>query len=110
MRRGLIAIGGGVGDDFGKGLIAGSAFAFGQVGRHPGAGMKRGTIGLFGPGPVDILSTFASTGRYRFPFLTIYLRRLKEWGFPVPPEVFSRELERYNGDLVEGGQGEILMC
>jgi formylmethanofuran dehydrogenase subunit C len=72
--------------------------------------MKRGTIGLFGPGPVDILPTFASAGRHRFPFLTIYLRRLKEWGFPVPLEVFSRELERYNGDLVEAGQGEILMC
>jgi formylmethanofuran dehydrogenase subunit C len=109
MRRGLIAVAGAAGDGFGRNLIAGSLVAFGAVGRYPGAGMKRGTIALLGAEGVDILPTFAASGRFAFPFLTIYLRRLQGWGFPVPPEVFSSALERYNGDLADGGQGEILV-
>ena len=45
MRRGLIAVGGAAGDGFGRGMIAGSLFAFGPVGRFAGgdeAGDDRG--------------------------------------------------------------------
>ena len=109
MRRGLIAVGGAAGEGFGRGLIAGSLFAFGTLGRFAGLGMKRGTIAALGAEPVDVLPSFALTGRYRFPFLAVYLRRLAAWGFRVPPEVLSAELGRYNGDLADGGQGEILV-
>ena len=109
MRRGLIALAGAAGDGLGRGLVAGSVFAFGGAGGYPGLGMKRGTIALFGPGPVDLLPTFAPTGRHRFPFLGVYLGRLRDLGFPVPAEVFSAEFARYNGDLAEGGQGEVLV-
>jgi formylmethanofuran dehydrogenase subunit C len=113
MRRGLIAVSGPSGDDLGRALVAGSIFAFGPVGRRAGAGMKRGTLALFGigdPREFEPLPTFAPTGRFRPHFLTIYLRRLRQWGFPVPESAFSNTVDRYNGDLVERGQGEILIA
>ncbi len=109
MRRGLIVVGGAAGEGFGRGLVAGSLLAFGPLGRFAGAGMKRGTIAALGAGPTELLPTFAPTGRYRFPFLAVYLRRLADWGFRVPVDVFSAESERYNGDLADGGRGEILV-
>ncbi len=112
MRRGLIAIMGGSGDGLGRGMVAGSIFAFGAVGKRLGAGMKRGTLALFGKTgilPPGILPTFVASGTLRPPFLSIYLKQLKEWGFPIPEATFSGTLHRYNGDLVEGGQGEILV-
>ncbi len=71
--------------------------------------MKRGTIAAFGDERPELLPTFAARGRYSFPFLAIYLTRLAGWGFPVPSDVFSPEMERYNGDLADGGQGEVLV-
>jgi formylmethanofuran dehydrogenase subunit C len=109
MRRGLIAVSGAAGDGFGANLVAGSLFSFGPVGRYAGLGMKRGTIAVLGGADVEVLPTFSPSGRYRFPFLTIYLRRLAAWGIAVPAEMSSAEVERYNGDLAEGGQGEILI-
>ena len=109
MRRGLIAVGGAAGDGFGRNVIAGTLLAFGTVGRHVGMGMKRGTIGLFHSEPPALLPTFVSAGRYRFPFLSLYLRQLAAWGFPVPNRVTRASSERYNGDRAEGGQGEILV-
>jgi formylmethanofuran dehydrogenase subunit C len=112
MRRGLIAVSGGSGDDLGRAMIAGSIFAFGTLGARVGAGMRRGTLALFGvPDPADpgLLPTFAASGRYRPPVLTIYLKRLREWGFPVPDTAFSGTFVRYNGDLIEHGQGEVLV-
>jgi formylmethanofuran dehydrogenase subunit C len=113
MRRGLIAVSGAAGDGLGRAMIAGSIFTFGPVGRLAGAGMKRGTLALFGlpdPSNPGLLPTFAPGGRSRPPFVAIYLRRLKEWGFPVPELAFSRTMGRYNGDLVERGQGEVLIA
>ena len=113
MRRGLIAISGAAGDGLGRAVVAGSIFAFGPVGRIAGAGMKRGTLALFGlpdPSEPDLLPTFAPSGHLRPPFLTLYLRQLKRWGFPVPEPAFSGTLERYNGDLIARGQGEILIA
>ena len=113
MRRGLIAIGGAVGDGMGRALIAGSIFAFGPVGRLVGAGMKRGTLALYGlpePSQPDLLPTFAPSGLSRPPVITIYLRRLEQWGFPVPESAFSGPLDRYNGDLGARGQGEVLIA
>jgi formylmethanofuran dehydrogenase subunit C len=112
MRRGLIAVSGRTGDDLGRAMIAGSIFAFGPPGARVGAGMRRGTLALFGvPDPADpaFLPTFAPSGRYRPPVLTVYLKRLREWGFPVPEPAFSGTFVRYNGDLVEHGRGEILV-
>jgi formylmethanofuran dehydrogenase subunit C len=109
MRRGLIVVGGSAGLGFGRSLIAGTLLVFGPVGRHVGMGMKRGTVGLFHDEAADLLPSFVPAGRYEFPFLGVYFRQLAAWGFPVPTRVTGAALERYNGDLAEGGQGEILM-
>ena len=111
MRRGLIAVGGRAGIGLGRAMIAGSVFAFGAVGELAGMGMKRGTIALFGlddPAEPGLLPTFAPSGRDRSPFVTIYLKQLRDWGFAVPDAVFSGTLSRYNGDRAEGGRGEVL--
>jgi len=108
MRRGLIAVAGSVGPGAGRAMVAGSVFAFGEVGRHAGAGMKRGTVAALGPQPM-VLPTFADAGRSRPPFLAIYLRWLRDRGFPVPPGAVDAATRRYNGDAANGGLGEIFV-
>ncbi len=113
MRRGLIAIGGSAGAGTGRSMIAGSIFVAGTVAKGTGAGMKRGTIVLMDENTLideAVSPTFAATGRFRPHFLAIYLRRLDELGFAVDPRLFGCECERYNGDLIERGIGEILVC
>jgi formylmethanofuran dehydrogenase subunit C len=108
MRRGLIAVGGRAGDGLGRAMIAGSVFAFGPVGAHLGAGMKRGTLALFGPKP-ELLPTFRSAGRWRPHFMNIYLSWLRDRGAEAPDEAFRGGFEKFSGDLVGRGQGEILV-
>ncbi len=113
MRRGLIAIGGSAGAGTGRSMIAGSIFVAGTVAKGTGAGMRRGTIVLMNENTIiedAIPPTFAAAGRFRPHFLTIYLRRLGALGFAVEPRLFAGECERYNGDLIERGIGEILVC
>jgi len=111
MRRGLIAIRGSTGAGVGRSMIAGTVIVLGSAGRRIGAGMKRGTLVLPAlPRPPEelLLPTFARAGRFRAPFLTLYFQQLKAWGFSVPQAVSSACLDRYNGDMVVGGRGEIL--
>jgi formylmethanofuran dehydrogenase subunit C len=107
MRRGLIAVGGDTGDFPGVSLIAGSLFLFGQPGVRLGAGMKRGTIAVLGPLP-PLLPTFRADCTYCPGFLGLYFRRLREWGFPVPAGAPGGYYQRYSGDLVALGKGEVL--
>jgi formylmethanofuran dehydrogenase subunit C len=107
MRRGLIAIGGDVGDFAGVSMIAGSVFLFGGAGIRLGAGMKRGTIATFGPRP-QLLPTFRFDCVYRPVFLRLYLRQLRAWGFAVRAEHLDGSCQRFSGDLVALGKGEVL--
>ena len=110
MRRGLIAIRGNAGDGIGFNMIAGSVFVFGQAGIRPGAGMRRGTIGLFGSDEdVDVLPTFQFAGTDSPVFLAFAFRRLRDLGFPVPEECFSGKFDRYCGDFLELGKGELVV-
>ncbi len=110
MRRGLIVVGGRAGDAVGFDLIAGSLLLFGDVGIRPGAGMKRGTIALLGTHtPPKLLPTFKPVGVSRPVFLRFYLLRLREIGFFVPEECFHVDYQRYCGDFLELGKGEILI-
>jgi formylmethanofuran dehydrogenase subunit C len=110
MRRGLIAIGGDAGDGLGRAMIAGSIFTFGGTGLFPAAGMKRGTLALFANHAVELPPTFARAGRFRPVFLTVYLRQLRAWGFPLSETAFATGFDRFTGDLLGGGQGEVLIC
>ncbi len=107
MRRGLIAVSGSVGSGAGRGLIAGSVVIGGTAGCGLGSGLKRGTIALLSDPGSSILPTFSPSGVDRPPFLSLYLRRLKSWGWPVPDAALSALWTRFNGDLASGGQGEI---
>ena len=105
---GLIAVGGGIGDLTAMGMIAGSVFVFGEPGIRSGAGMKRGTLAFFGPHPGSFLPTFRFDCEYRPVFLLLYLRQLRTWGFPAEPRAFSGLAQRYSGDLMALGKGEVL--
>lgn len=109
MRRGLIAIGGRAGDVAGGGMIAGSIFIFGEPGIRSGAGMKRGTIALFDTqAPHEMLPTFRYACTYRPVFLRPYLLHLRQRGFPMPVECLNARYQRFCGDFLELGKGEIL--
>jgi formylmethanofuran dehydrogenase subunit C len=109
MRRGMIAVKGAVGDFVGVGMIAGSVLVFGQPGARPGAAMKRGTLGFFGPRPA-LLPTFRKACDYSPLFLHLYLKQLREWGFAVDTALVNQQFERYSGDLIALGKGEILVA
>jgi formylmethanofuran dehydrogenase subunit C len=109
MRRGLIAVGGNTGDFTGVSMIAGSVFVFGQPGIRTGAGMKRGTIALFGSWP-QLLPTFRFDCVYQPVFLRLYLRQLRAWQMSIVDELFSGSCDRFSGDLVALGKGELLYC
>lgn len=108
MRRGLIAIGGRAGDLVGRGLVAGTIAVGGGCGLRPGSGMKRGSLILFGPVEGGFPPGFAPAGRYRPPAIALYLRHLRTLGLDLTEPASATLPERYNGDRIEGGQGEIL--
>lgn len=92
-------------------MIASTVVVLGSVGRCIGAGMKRGTLvlpSLPRPPEKHLLPTFAPAGRFPAPFLALYFQQLSAWGFSVPRAVSLACLDRYNGDMVVGGRGEIL--
>ena len=111
MRRGLIAVAGSVGDFAGASMIAGSLFLFSEPGIRFGAGMKRGTIALLGDHDrPTLLPTFRYSCTFEPPFLPIYLEQLQTWGLPIDSPRAYRCVDRYNGDFVALGKGEILIA
>ncbi len=109
LRRGLIAIGGNVGDLAGFNMLAGTILLFGESGIRHGAGMKRGTLGFLGSKLPPLLPTFHLACRCQPDFLPLLLSELRRKDFPVAEELFASSYDLYNGDLLEGGRGEILM-
>ena len=107
MRRGLICIGGSSGDFPGVSMIAGSIFLFGSCGVRPGAGMKRGSLAFFGA-PPPMLASFRFSCTYQPVFMSVYLRQIKVWGFPIDERFLGGAWRRWCGDLVSLGKGEIL--
>jgi formylmethanofuran dehydrogenase subunit C len=105
LRRGLIATRG-AGDYAAASMIAGSLFAFGPIGRYPAMAMKRGTLAAFGPRPA-LLPTFRRSGVFPLPFLTLFFDALARRDFAVPP--VPAGVERYCGDLLSTGRGEVLL-
>lgn len=110
MRRGMIAVADRIGDAVGFNMIAGTILAFGRAGIRPGAGMRRGTIGLFGAQQAPaMLPTFRYASRIQPLFLRLYLRRLQTLGFTIDKEFLNAAFDRYCGDFLEHGRGEILL-
>jgi formylmethanofuran dehydrogenase subunit C len=109
MRRGLIAIGGNVGDVVGYGMLAGTVIVAGTSGIRHGAGMKRGTLIFLNRERPPLLPTFRFACRYRPVVRTLILRRLRDSGLSLAADD-ERDVELYNGDLLEGGRGEVWLC
>ena len=109
MRRGLLAVGGNAGDLAGFNMLAGTILVFGDSGVRHGAGMRRGTIGFLGPQRPPLLPSFRFACRCRLAALQLVLRHLRRLDFRVPDDLLWAEFELYNGDLIEGGRGEVLL-
>lgn len=107
MRRGLIAVRGRVDDFAAAGMVAGSLFAFGGLGRRAGFGLRRGTLVDFAGG-VEVPPTFLAGCDSRPAFLAVMLRRLRTLGFDAPAGLEAATYRRYCGDVLELGKGELL--
>lgn len=109
LRRGLIAIGGNTGDLIGFNMLAGTIVVFGDTGIRHGAGMHRGTICILGEANVELLPTFRHACRMEPTALKLILHELNEHGFAASQIATDFAVELYNGDLLEGGRGELLI-
>jgi len=109
LRRGLILIQGSAGDYCAANIIAGTLAVLGQAGEMAGTGMRRGTLLLTRP-PGSFPATFNDNGRHHLGFLPLLLRQLAQLtDLPGPLSVRSARVQRFVGDLGEGGLGEILI-
>jgi hypothetical protein len=96
LRRGLIVIGGDVGDFCGVNLIAGTVCVFGRVGWRAGAGLKRGSIVLFNQDSgFQPLPTYRLSGVYELVWLRILARQFALWRFR--PTALAGEQQEGNG-------------
>jgi formylmethanofuran dehydrogenase subunit C len=109
MRRGLIAIGGDIGDLAGMNMLAGSIFVFGNSGIRHGAGMQRGTIAFLGREAPPLLPSFRRACLCRPEFLPLVFRQLRQLDFAVPDELIDCSYDLFNGDVLTGGRGEMLI-
>ena len=110
MRRGVIAVGGATGNGAGFGMIAGTIVLDGAVGRHLGAGMKRGTIVCLDPNPGwEQLPTFRRSGQLSPGFLQVLRHHLQPHCSFLSDLPVDVSFDRFIGDGIEQGQGEILM-
>lgn len=108
MRRGLIAVGGAIGDLAAFNMLAGTVLIFGESGIRHAAGMRRGTLAFLGPAP-PLLPSFRRACRLAPLAMTLLMRKLQEVSFAVAPELLNADYDLYNGDMIEGGRGEILL-
>jgi len=109
MRRGLIAIGGGVGDLAGVDMLAGSILLFGDSGIRAGTGMRRGTIAFLGKKAPPLLPSFRRASHSRPDVLQLIYRHLRRLDFAFDDALFAASYHLYNGDLLNGGRGELLI-
>jgi formylmethanofuran dehydrogenase subunit C len=89
-------------------MIAGTVVVFGECGIRPGAGMRRGTLALFGPNPPQLLPSFRYATTCQPQTVKLMLRELKGKGFQMDETLMRSEFDLYHGDFVSLGKGEIL--
>lgn len=107
MRRGLIAVGGDSGDFVGHNLLAGTIVVCGRCGAHPGAGVRRGTLVLTAANRPALPRGYHFACVSHSPVLPLLFQKLKHHGFQSHT---LPHCEIYNGDMLTGGRGEILLC
>lgn len=107
MRRGLLAVGGSCGDLAAFNMLAGTILLAGAVGIRHAAGMRRGTLVFLGDRP-PLLPSFRHACRFRPTALRLIFRELARHDFPLTDEL-DADFDLYNGDMIEGGRGEVLV-
>ena len=107
MRRGMIFVGGNVGELAGRGMIAGTLVVGGALGADPGAFLKRGSLVALGAVPIPLTYRYACT--YRPPHLRFILSRLRAlYRAPITEAQITGSYRRFIGDLAGLGKGELL--
>ncbi len=106
MRRGWVTVLGDCGEWAGYRMRAGTLMVFGACGSRPGASMRRGTLALLGA-VAELLPTFRYACDYEPQALALMLRALSAQG--VDTGQVGTRVALYNGDLLEGGRGELLV-
>lgn len=105
MRRGLLLIEGRCGDFLGSRMLAGTVLVKGQIGSSPGFALRRGTLILWQP-PVAMPAYFNDCGRHTLGYLSLLKRNLPRDSAPFAD--LPSTVQRWCGDLAEGGHGELL--
>jgi formylmethanofuran dehydrogenase subunit C len=106
-RRGLIVVGGDVGERSARAMIAGSLIVLGSAGAGAGRWSKRGTLVVMGA--VDVPATYGYACTYRPPHVRLTLSYLRaRYALPIDDRYVRGLYRRYSGDLAELGKGEIL--
>lgn len=106
MRRGWLTVVGDCGEWAGYRMRAGTLMVLGECGPRPGASMRRGTIALLGGSP-PLLPTFRYACDFEPQALALMLGPLQQQGIEVDR---NPRVALYNGDLLEGGRGEVLVA
>ena len=99
---GIAGSAGGDGRGAGGGGVGGDA-----AGIRAGAGVRAGTIGLLGPTPPPVLSSFRFDRTTQHEKLVLVLRELCAKGLRIDESLLPAEVDVYIGDLVADGTGEI---
>jgi formylmethanofuran dehydrogenase subunit C len=107
MRGGLIAVGGGCLEFPGYDMKAGTILLAGHSGRHVGSGMLRGTIIL--RERHELLPTFYYNCCYQPTFWRPLRSCVEAQGLGLDGWDADCLFERYSGEALTGGRGEILM-
>jgi formylmethanofuran dehydrogenase subunit C len=108
MRRGLLVVGGNSEEYTAANLRAGTILVMGGCGKNAGLGMRRGSLvagKLLGP----MLVGFSSAGPADAEWLRVYWNKLSEWGAPLPQGWMSGRWQRFTGDCLSLGKGEVLV-
>ncbi|MBP8784098.1 MAG: formylmethanofuran dehydrogenase subunit C [Synergistaceae bacterium] len=108
MRRGLLVVGGTLGEFGAAEMIAGTVVSLGFLKARAGASMKRGTIiamGQYDP----LICGFEKACTYTPAFTGLLGRELKNIGFIDDYSLFTKGFTRWCGDRTSLGKGEILI-
>jgi formylmethanofuran dehydrogenase subunit C len=107
MKRGIIAVKGLVRDFAGLQLKGGTIVLMSGAEIRTGAWMIRGTI--ISLKPLRMLPTFTNACDYNPPFVSLYAKHLRQYGFDVPHHATQGAYRRFMGDTSVPGKGEILV-
>lgn len=108
VRRGLIAVGGDVGEYAASRMIAGTLIVFGNCGALPGYLMKRGSLVLGGEA-AQWTPTYVESGRGELTWLRLLAGTLQDEFPPALLTALYGQTRRLTGDMAALGKGEILL-